>query len=94
MRSAPDKNDSYVDRLLWGKPRPAPIVAPPGVTIAGEVDADPSYLRIVFADGLGATIPKTAVDLLPRLVEIHDDVRRQAESLDIHLTPTPHGLAS
>lgn len=87
MRNGPSfDSESYVERLLHGRPRQTAITAPPGVTIAGEHPLDPTYLRIVFDDGLEAALPKTATHLLPRMVEIHDDVRRQCAEQGVPLT--------
>ena len=70
-------SESYIERLLYDAPRQ------PALRIHPD---DPEFVQFAYDDGTIGNVPRLALDLIPRLQEIHRDLREQAERLGIPLT--------
>src|SRR5262245_7812453 len=77
-----DRETPVWERLLRRDMEP-----PRSYSIVGDHPNDPNFFDIAFDDGMHVAVPKDHVWMLPKLAEIHRDVRRQAAELGVELRP-------
>jgi hypothetical protein len=77
MRTSPDSD--YVSRLLNGTPREPALRQHP---------EDPEFVVFTYSDGAKGNVHRSALYMIPKLEEIHNDVLRQAREhgilADVH----------